>query len=135
MRPLRVRFSPLVSNASSGDGSNSLPLRVITPIRDVFHREPTTGMLLIIATLMAVVWANSPVANSYDDLWNAEIALDIAGHTLGMELLHWINGLAMVLIFVAGREMLREITRGELRKPQQASLPFTAAIWPALHCE
>jgi len=86
-------------------------------------------MLLVIAALIAVVWANSPFADSYDDVWNAEIAIDIAGHTLGMELRHWINDLAMVLFFfVAGLEIKREITHGELRNPKHASLPIAGAI-------
>lgn len=124
-----MRYSPLVTTASSRHGSNSLPHRVITPLRDVLHRESTAGMLLVIAALIAVVWANSPFADSYDDVWNAEIAIDIAGRTLGMELRHWINDLAMVLFFfVAGLEIKREVTHGELRNPKHASLPIAGAI-------
>lgn len=124
-----MRYSPLVTTASSRHGSNSLPHRAITPLRDVLHRESTAGMLLVIAALIAVVWANSPFADSYDDVWNAEIAIDIAGRTLGMELRHWINDLAMVLFFfVAGLEIKREVTHGELRNPKHASLPIAGAI-------
>lgn len=128
--PLAVRYSRFVTDLQSHRRQvANLPHRVITPLRDVLHRESTAGMLLVIAAAAAVVWANSPFSDSYDSFWNAEIALDVGGHTLGMELRHWVNDLAMVLFFfVAGLEIKREITHGELRDPKHASLPIAGAI-------
>ena len=103
--------------------------RIIRPLVDFLHKEASAGILIIIAAIIAIIWANSPWHESYHDLWNTHIGIDVAGHLLELNLREWINDLAMVLFFfVVGLEIKREITEGELRDPRQAALPVIGAI-------
>ncbi|MGB1726574.1 MAG: Na+/H+ antiporter NhaA, partial [Ilumatobacteraceae bacterium] len=101
----------------------------INPLIDVLHRESTAGVLLVISAVIALVWANSPWSDSYRSLWEATIGIDLNRWGLELTVREWINDLAMVLFFfVAGLEIKREVTHGELRDPRQAALPILAAI-------
>jgi NhaA family Na+:H+ antiporter len=103
--------------------------RRIRPLIDFLHAEASAGVLLVIAALVALVWANSPWWRSYFDLWGTEVGVSIGSHDLTLTVRDWINDLAMVLFFfVAGLEIKREVTQGELRDPKQAALPVIAAF-------
>ncbi len=103
--------------------------RIIRPLVDFLHKEASAGILIIFAAIIAIIWANSPWHESYHDLWNAHIGIDVGGHLLELNLREWINDLAMVLFFfVVGLEIKREITEGELRDPRQAALPVIGAL-------
>ena len=97
--------------------------------------EAAGGILLIFATVIALIWANSPWSNSYFDLWNTEIHISIGdlvslehhGHPLTLG--EFINDVLMVLFFfVVGLEIKRELVTGELNTKRAASLPAAAAI-------
>ena len=67
---------------------------------------------------MALVWANSPWQDGYDQLWSTRIAIDIGGHGIDLDLRDWINdGLMAIFFFVVGLEIKRELVEGELRDP------------------
>lgn len=101
----------------------------INPLIEVLHRESTAGVLLVISAAIALVWANSPWSGSYASLWEATIGIELNGWMLELTIREWINDLAMVLFFfVAGLEIKREVTHGELRDPRQAALPIIAAF-------
>ncbi len=122
------------------DGSSpiaSVNQRLIRPLTDFLHEEAGAGVLLVVAAVAAMVWANSPWSDTYVDLWNTEALLRVGDHVLDFTLREWINDVAMVLFFfVAGLEIKRELTQGELRDPRQAALPIIGAaggmIVPAL---
>ncbi|HEY5662836.1 MAG TPA: Na+/H+ antiporter NhaA [Ilumatobacter sp.] len=102
---------------------------IIRPLRDFLHREASAGLLLVAAAVVALFWANSPWSTSYFELWEYEAAVEFNRHVISLNLREWINDLAMVLFFfVAGLEIKRELTEGELRDPRQASLPIIAAF-------
>ncbi len=97
--------------------------------------EAAGGILLIIAAVIALIWANSPWSDSYFDLWSTEITLGIGelislehhGHALTLG--EFINDVLMVLFFfVVGLEIKRELVTGELNTRRAASLPAAAAI-------
>ena len=97
--------------------------------------EAAGGILLIVAAIIALIWANSPWSNSYFDLWNTEIHISIGdlislehhGHPLTLG--EFINDVLMVLFFfVVGLEIKRELVTGELNTKRAASLPAAAAI-------
>ena len=113
------------------------PEQHISPLRDVLHRESTAGILLVVSATAAIIWANSPWSDSYRSLWESAVSVDAGPIGLHLDLRGVINDIAMVLFFfVAGLEIKREITLGELRDPRQAALPIIAAfggmIVPAL---
>ena len=103
--------------------------KLIRPLNDFLHKEASAGILLVIAALIAMVWANSPFSDSYFELWGTEAVIGIGDFEIALNLKEWINDAAMVLFFfVVGLEIKRELTQGELKDPRQAALPIIAAL-------
>ena len=114
-RALRRPRSPLV--------------RMLSPLRDFLATEAAGAILLAVGALAALVWANSPWSGSYEDLWNSRAGVTVAGHTLELDLRHWINdGLMTIFFFVVGLEIKREVTEGHLSTRRAALLPGAAAL-------
>jgi len=117
---------------------NKTPIEKLTyPIQEFLHQQASGGILLIIATVIALAWANSPFAESYHHLWHTYVKIDIGGIGLNYSLHHWINdGLMVIFFFVVGLEIKRELLVGELSTAKKAALPIAAAlggmIFPAL---
>ena len=117
---------------------NKTPIEKLTyPIQEFLHQQASGGILLIIATVIALAWANSPFADSYHHLWHTYIKIDVGGIGLNYSLHHWINdGLMVIFFFVVGLEIKREMLVGELSSAKKAALPIAAAlggmIFPAL---
>ena len=110
-------------------GGGALRVKVLRPLTDFLHQEAGAGVLLVVAAAVALVWANSPWSDAYVDLWSTEVALRVGDHTLELTLREWLNDVGMVLFFfVAGLEIKREVTQGELRDPKAAALPIVGAI-------
>lgn len=107
-----------------------LPTRSLPkPIRRFVHTESSGGVVLLIAAAVAMVWANSPYAGSYDALWHSVLRVELAGLTRSMDLRHFVNEALMALFFfVVGLEIKRELVTGELRTWQRAALPAVAAL-------
>jgi len=116
----------------------STPIEKLTyPIQEFLHKEASGGILLILFTIVALVWANSPFAESYHNLWHTNVSVNIGQIELEHSLHHWINdGLMVIFFFVVGLEIKRELLAGELSSIKKASLPIAAAlggmIFPAL---
>ncbi|MBW1806668.1 MAG: Na+/H+ antiporter NhaA [Deltaproteobacteria bacterium] len=107
-----------------------LPIdRLVRPFR-VFAKNKLAGaILLMITTVIAIFWANSPWSANYHDILMTEITLGIGDFVLSKTLLHWINdGLMDVFFFVVGLEIKREILAGELSSVRKAVLPISAAL-------
>lgn len=85
--------------------------------------------MLLVFTLFALVWANTPWAESYFHLWETVVTVGGGGFVLSKTLHHWINdGLMVVFFFVVGLEIKRELLVGELASIRQATLPVAAAL-------
>jgi NhaA family Na+:H+ antiporter len=118
--------------------STETPIEKLTyPIQEFLHKEASGGILLIICTVIALIWANSPFADSYFHLWHTYLSINIGEIGLNYSLHHWINdGLMVIFFFVVGLEIKRELLVGELSSPKKAALPIAAAlggmIFPAL---
>jgi NhaA family Na+:H+ antiporter len=92
------------------------------------HSETSGSVLLFVATVVALLWANSPWSPSYFALWKIPVAIG-RHQLLSMSLHHWIDDGLMVLFFlVVGLEIKREIVKGELASFHQAALPIMAAL-------
>ncbi len=91
--------------------------------------EAGGGVVLLLAALAAVVWANSPWQDSYQDLWHYELVIGRGNWAVRESLQHWANdGLMALFFFVVGLEIKREVARGELQDPRTAGLPVIAAL-------
>ncbi|MFE7776569.1 Na+/H+ antiporter NhaA [Streptomyces sp. NPDC057445] len=106
-------------------GRLSLPER--TFVADTLRAETVGGILLLIAAVAAIAWANSPVGASYEAV--SDFHMGPAALGLDLSVQHWAaDGLLAVFFFVAGIELKRELVAGELRDPKAAALPVIAAI-------
>ena len=107
--------------------------RIVRPFQDFAHKQSSGGILLIIATVVALVWANSPWAESYSNLWHTKLTVGVGGFSISKDLTHWINdGLMAVFFLVVGLEIKREILVGELSSIRGATLPVVAAVGGAV---
>jgi NhaA family Na+:H+ antiporter len=105
------------------------PKRVVSALQDFLHDEAAGGLVLAVAAVVAVVWANSPVSDSYFDFWGQYLTLGWGPAALTENLQHWVNdGLMVVFFFVVGLEIKRELAIGELRDARAAALPAAAAV-------
>ena len=102
---------------------------VARPVREFLRIEAAGSALLLLAAVVALVWANSPWAESYQDLWHAHLLIDVGPITLDQTLHHWVNdGLMVIFFFVVGLEIKYELVNGDLRDPRTAALPIVAAL-------
>lgn len=94
------------------------------------NAESLSGLLLIAAAAIAVIWANSAFGDSYKLLWEKTyLTIGVAGAELSKPLYYWINdGLMAIFFFVIGLEIKREVMVGELSNIRKASLPIAGAI-------
>ena len=96
-------------------------------ILSILRTETVGGALLLAATVVALIWANSPAADGYFALRDVKIGYE-PWH-LDLSLGHWASdGLLAVFFFLAGLELKREFVAGELRKPARAVVPVAAAV-------
>ncbi len=90
------------------------------PIAEFLHTEAAGGIVLVIAAVVALVWANSPWKQSYFDLWHTHLTISLGARTLDLTLEEWVNdGLMTIFFFVVGLEVKRELVEGELRDPRR----------------
>jgi NhaA family Na+:H+ antiporter len=97
----------------------------------IFSRwKPQGGITLVIAAIVALVIANSPLAFLYNHILNeVHFGIDIPGMHLNKSVLHWVNdGLMVIFFFLVGLEIKRELIRGQLAGFEKALLPTVAAI-------
>ena len=103
--------------------------RILTPLDEFIHRQTTSGVLLMICAVIALVIANSPLHEQYEHFLHTDIALSLGGAAFSLSIHHWINEALMAMFFfIMGLELKRELMVGELSSPKQALLPIMAAI-------
>ncbi len=103
--------------------------RILTPLEEFIHRQTTSGMLLMICAVVALVVANSPLHEAYEHLLHEELGISFGRFTFSLSVHHWINEALMAMFFfVMGLELKRELLVGELSSLDQAMLPIFAAI-------
>ena len=103
--------------------------RFVRPAQEFIQTESASALLLMLAAVAALIWANSPWRAGYEDLLNATLALDIGFWDVSGTVHFWVNDVAMVLFFfLLGLEIKREITTGELSDPRVVVTPIAGAI-------
>lgn len=103
--------------------------RVIRPLRDFLHRESASGILILLASLLGLIVANSPLSENYFTVLEWDFNISIGVPLLNLTIYKTINYVLMTLFFfVVGLEIKRELTSGHLSSFKNAVTPFIAAI-------
>ena len=118
--------------------SESVLARVVgRPVARFLQIEAAGGILVLAAAVIALVWANGPWSESYEELWRTVVSFEAGDRGVGEDLRHWVNdGLMTLFFFVVGLEIKREVVSGQLSAGRAAALPVIAAaggmVVPAL---
>jgi NhaA family Na+:H+ antiporter len=103
--------------------------RRIAPLRDFLHRESTGGLLILTASTLGLLVANSPFSDQYFSVLDFHLSIGADWYLIDLSILKVINYLLMsIFFFVVGLEIKRELTSGHLASFKKALLPFVAAI-------
>ncbi|HEX5025901.1 MAG TPA: Na+/H+ antiporter NhaA, partial [Agriterribacter sp.] len=103
--------------------------QLLKPVSRFIHQEFTGGIILFCSVVIAIIWANSPWASSYHELWEMSYSVKFAGKGIDKPLHVWINdGLMALFFFVIGLELKREFMAGDLSTVKKATLPMVAAL-------
>lgn len=96
---------------------------------DFIRSEVSGGAVLLVAAILALIWANASFGDTYTSFWATEVTLPIPFDGKTESLQYWVNDLLMVLFFfVVGLEIKRELAVGELKDRSKARLPLIAAL-------
>jgi len=102
---------------------------ITAPFRWFFKLEAASGLMLLVAAVVALLWSNSTVGNLYFDILNTHFSIGVKNIILDLSILHWINDVLMaIFFFVVTLEIKREFIQGELSRPKQALLPIIGAV-------
>ena len=103
--------------------------KIISPLRRFLHSNQSSGLILLAAVVVSLIWANSSNSSHYFNLLNSEWGINISSFSLIKTTEHWINdGLMCFFFLMVGLEIKRELIIGELSEIKQASLPIIAAL-------
>ncbi len=106
-----------------------IPKGFVRPIMRFTQIEASSGSILLIAAVVALVWANAPFGETYREFWETHLHIEVGAFHFDESLKHIVNDALMVIFFfVVGLEIKRELVVGELRDPKKAALPAIAAL-------
>jgi NhaA family Na+:H+ antiporter len=109
--------------------SNHRLARAAQPMVRFLHIEAASAIMLLVATAVALVWANSRWQHGYESFWSTTVRIQIGSHVFDEDLGHVVNDALMALFFfVVGMEIKRELVVGELRDRRTVALPAVAAL-------
>jgi NhaA family Na+:H+ antiporter len=114
---------------NENNSSQSTKLNRISPLADFFKQESASGKLIVLASLVGLLVANSPWGKSYFEILESKFSISLSAFSFEMDLIHFVNdGLMTIFFFVVGLEIKRELVEGHLSTLKNAALPFFAAI-------
>ncbi|MGV8917598.1 MAG: Na+/H+ antiporter NhaA [Pseudomonas sp.] len=103
--------------------------RALSALERFSHIEAVSGIILLLAALAALIWANSPVADSYEHFWNTQLTIGLGDFSVSRSLHFLVNdGLMTIFFLVVGAEIRQEIKDGALANMKLATLPLGAAL-------
>ncbi len=111
------------------DGRTAWARNLATPVRDFLDTETGSASMIVVATVAALVWANSPWSHSYASVWGTQFSLRLGAHGVTASLRAWVNeGLMTLFFLVVGLEAKRQLDLGDLRERRRLAVPGVAAL-------
>lgn len=124
--------SPMTTSEQtiSGNGQQPLAQRLAQPFLRLMELETASAALLLAMTILALVWANSPFYETYEEFWHhTTFSLSLGSASISLSLGHWVNdGLMAIFFFLVGMEIKRELVIGQLSTRAKAMLPVMGAL-------
>jgi Na+:H+ antiporter, NhaA family len=122
--------TPQIVAHSWKEGDRFVPRRVVRPITNLMQVETSSAVAILLATVAALVVANSPLLEAYEHFWERPLTVDLGDlHVLELSLHEVVNDALMTLFFLlVSLEIKREMVFGDLRDPRAAALPIVAAV-------
>jgi Na+/H+ antiporter NhaA len=115
--------------ADSSGGRTAWARNLASPVRDFLTTESGGAVVLLIATVAALLWANSPWSDSYESVWTTRLSIQLGHWGIATDLRHWVNeGLMTFFFLVIGMEAKREFDIGALRERKRVAIPLVAAL-------
>jgi Na+/H+ antiporter NhaA len=110
-------------------GRTAWARNLAAPLRSFLNTETSGALVLLGASLAALVWANSPWWESYESFWTTDLSIRIGDEAISLDLRRWVNeGLMTFFFLVVGLEAKRELDLGELRDRRRVAIPVFAAV-------
>jgi Na+/H+ antiporter NhaA len=110
-------------------GRTAWARNLAAPLRSFLTTETSGALALLIASVAALIWANSPWWESYESFWTTDLSIRIGDEALSLDLRDWVNqGLMTLFFLVVGLEAKRELDLGELRDRRRVAIPVLAAL-------
>lgn len=122
-------MSAQVETTTTFGGRTAWARNLAAPVRDYLSTETGGAVVLLAATVAALLWANSPWPHSYESVWTTNLAINVGSDGISTDLRHWVNeGLMTFFFLVIGLEAKRELDLGELRERRRLAIPVFAAM-------
>ncbi|HEX6460442.1 MAG TPA: Na+/H+ antiporter NhaA [Thermoleophilaceae bacterium] len=116
-------------NRSSFSERTAWARNVATPLRDFLTTETGGAVVLLCATVAALIWANSPWPHSYEAVWTTRLSIRLGNAGIALDMRTWLNeGLMTFFFLVVGLEAKRELAMGQLREWRNVAVPGVAAL-------
>ena len=110
-------------------GRTAWARNLAAPVRDFLNTESGGAVVLLGAAVAALVWANSPWPDSYEDVWTTNLSIAFGDAELSDDLRTWVNeGLMTFFFLVVGLEAKRELDLGQLRERRRITITLSAAL-------
>jgi Na+/H+ antiporter NhaA len=117
------------AQATAQTGRTAWARNLAAPVRDFLSTETGSAIVLLVATVAALLWANSPWPDSYESAWTTELSIRLGDWALTADLREWVNdGLMTFFFLVVGLEAKRELDLGELRDRRRLAIPVLAGL-------
>ena len=111
------------------EGRTAWARNLAAPVRDFLTTESGGAAVMVVATIAALIWANSPASHSYEQLWATRLSLRLGSAAISASLRIWVNqGLMTLFFLVVGLEAKRQLDLGELRDRRRVAIPAMAAL-------
>jgi Na+/H+ antiporter NhaA len=118
-----------MSDTPAAAGRTAWARNLGAPVRDFLSTETGGAVVLVAAAVAALLWANSPWPESYEDAWGTHLSIALGDHVFDATLREWVNqGLMTLFFLVVGLEAKRELDVGELRERGRIGLPALASL-------